>query len=97
MVRSKKYKASYNSNKGKIKIRILPSSAALSVLLMAVLLVEATFMLMLTMLDVLPDKFAAIIFVMLVGITVLITKLLNDRKPASKQRNRYEDFKRKAY
>ena len=86
MVRSKKYKASYNSNKGKIKIRILPSSAALSVLLMAVLLVEATFMLMLTMLDVLPDKFAAIIFVMLVGITVLITKLLNDRKPASKQR-----------
>lgn len=73
-------------HKTKNKIYIIPKSPWAAVLMTVTLIAEIVFMLLLSMVDVLPAKFAAVLFLLIIAVDVLMVFLLNSRKQVTHKR-----------
>ena len=85
-MRSEKHRREPAKPEGKNRLHLIPRSPVLSVLLLVVFLSEIIFMLLLSIVDVLPGKFmmAALISIIVIDVAVII--LLNSRKEVTKKR-----------
>ena len=70
----------------KNKLHIIPKSPGLIITLLLFLVVEIIFLSLLIALDILPTILNVVIVIMFIGLTVLIFKLLVNRKEVTKQR-----------
>lgn len=84
-MRSKDKKTSQNKASSK-KFYLLPKSPVLSILLFAAFLAEIIFMMFLSVVDVLPGKYMALIFPFIIFIDAVIVLLLNSRKEKTRKR-----------
>ena len=81
----KNSKKNQNKNK-KQKNGLIPRSPALLLVMLLLFLAEAVFLLLVTTLDILPGKYAAILLAALLLMTLLCMKLMGCRKPVTVQR-----------
>ncbi len=92
-MRSDKYNSKENKKKDKNKSTnkkqkngLIPKSPLLIAILLLLLMAEAVFLLLISTLDILPGKYAAVLLTVLLVMTLLCMKLMGCRNPVTAQR-----------
>ena len=85
-MRNEKKKTKPEKRKQSGRLHLLPKSPALSVVLLAVFLFEIVFMLLLSVVDVLPGKYMSAVFILILALDAVVMILLNSRKEKTVKR-----------
>lgn len=72
--------------KEKRKLNFIPGSLPLIIIGLLLIITDIIFMSLMAVLNILPGIYTAVIFVVLIGLTILVFKLLSCRKETTKQR-----------
>lgn len=74
------------SQKEKRKLNFIPGSLPLIIIGLLLIITDIIFMSLMVVLNILPGIYTAVIFVVLIGLTILVFKLLSCRRETTKQR-----------
>ena len=72
--------------KEKRKLNFIPGSLPLIIIGLLLIITDIIFMSLMAVLNILPGIYTAVIFVVLIGLTILVFKLLSCRRETTKQR-----------
>lgn len=74
------------SQKEKRKLNFIPGSLPLIIIGLLLIITDIIFMSLMAVLNILPGIYTAVVFVVLIGLTILVFKLLSCRRETTKQR-----------